>query len=184
MLIGLAGWARVGKDEVARFLIEDHGYTRVAFADGLRACLLALDPMIPIPSLLRPRRLSELVGIDGWELAKDQYPEVRVLLQRLGTEVVRDQIDPDAWVTLAGRKVQAALPRVVLTDCRFPNEVELIYRLRGQLWRITRPGCDHVNAHISEGALDRVTADQIIDNDGSLVDLRQAVDDLVKEITP
>src|SRR6266511_6207822 len=110
-LIGLTGYAQSGKDSVAGFL-KDYGYQRVAFADGVREALLALDPfLVPFPPIIPsaiPPRLSALVAGVGWDEAK-KHPEVRRLLQRLGTEVVRDMVDPDAWVSLGMRKVSEIL---------------------------------------------------------------------------
>jgi 50S ribosomal subunit-associated GTPase HflX len=48
MIIGLSGYAQVGKDTVANILVQHHGYKRVAFADKIRECLFALDPIIAV----------------------------------------------------------------------------------------------------------------------------------------
>jgi hypothetical protein len=45
-LVGLIGKARVGKDTFAGFLTSEHGFQRFAFADPLRAVLLAVDPIV------------------------------------------------------------------------------------------------------------------------------------------
>src|SRR6266542_3013067 len=114
-LLGLTGFAQSGKDSVAGFL-KDYGYQRVAFADGVREALLALDPLIPeyIPrSAMNFNRLSTLVRLHGWDEVKTNQDfgasEVRRLLQKLGTEVVRDMVDQDAWVHIAAQKVLTLL---------------------------------------------------------------------------
>lgn len=67
-----------------------------------------------------------MVGI-GVEAKKN--PGVRVLLQRLGTDVVRDMVDEDAWVDIMRFRVECLLregKKVVVTGIRFPNELEAI----------------------------------------------------------
>jgi dephospho-CoA kinase len=56
-LIGLSGYARSGKDEAAKVLIEEFGFKRIAFADKLRDFLYALDPIVAVKRL-RPRLMS------------------------------------------------------------------------------------------------------------------------------
>ena len=42
----------------------------------------------------------------------------------------------------------------------------------GEMWRVVRPGTGPVNGHVSETALDTYTYDNIIDNAGTVDDLR------------
>ena len=65
MIIGLTGYARSGKDTVASILVEDYGFTRVAFADPIRDLLLKINPILE-----NGYRLGEHVKEFGWELAK------------------------------------------------------------------------------------------------------------------
>ena len=74
MIIGLTGYARSGKDTVANYLVEHHGYTRVAFADAIRDALYELNPYIA-----NNLRVAEVVDDYGWDIAKTN-PEVRRLL--------------------------------------------------------------------------------------------------------
>ncbi|MEV0267735.1 hypothetical protein AB0H43_03085 [Hamadaea sp. NPDC050747] len=159
-LIGLIGRKRVGKDTVAARLVEAHGFTRYAFADNVRAAALALDPIVgesedydadvgmwTYPGL----RLSELVEVDGWELAK-AHPEVRRVLQHFGSEVIR-KLDEEFWVRPVVAAIEQSGTPAVVTDVRFPNEAAAIERLGGRLVRVTRPGLDESDNHVSETAL-------------------------------
>lgn len=183
VLIGLSGKKRAGKDTVAAYLVEKYGFARVAFADPLRRAALALDPIITAATItgsLRTFRLSDLVGSQGWEAAKE-HPEVRRILQRMGVGV-RD-LDPYFWLHIAAEKIgdmMAARRNVVVTDVRFPNEADYIKR-HGFLVRITRPGLDHADTHESETALDDYPHDAYLINDGSVQDLRGLVDCLLGE---
>lgn len=163
MIFGLCGYAGVGKDTAARVLVEEFGYKRVAFADPMREALEALDPLIPCPKA-PPRRLLRLVDELGWEVVKGD-PEVRRLMQQLGTEVGRNIIGQDIWVNLAAREMD---DRTVVTDVRFPNEARLIRGRGGVLVRLDRPGFGPVNEHISDRASANWTYEHHITNDGDV----------------
>lgn len=176
--IGLTGYAGAGKDEAARALLGI-GYERRAFADPLRACVLTLDPVIGLPGGTF-ERLSIVVEAEGWDAAKRAYPEVRRLLQVFGTEVVRAHFGSSAWIDIARGTM---LPGVdyVFTDCRFPNEVEMIHQAGGVVLGIMRPGVSPVNAHASDdiGALH---VDHVVANDGSIDELHARVLDIVAPV--
>lgn len=171
-LIALSGYARCGKDSIGQIL-SGCGYQRVGFADSLREVALALDPMVDAPTHSLHARLSSVVQAYGWEMAKDNYPDVRRLLQRLGTDVGRAFFGENVWVDLAMRKVAGP---TVFTDCRFPNEADAIREAGGSVWRVHRHGFGPVNAHPSETALDSYDFDWHIWNNSTL-------DSLARQIT-
>ncbi len=103
MIIGLSGYARSGKDTVAELLVLNYGFKRVAFADGIRDALIALNPI-----LHDGHRLNEVVQMYGWDVAKAK-DEVRRLLQVMGTEVGRKLIHEDVRDTFyVGQSVTIA----------------------------------------------------------------------------
>lgn len=170
-IIGLIGKKRSGKDTFAHAL---PGYTRVAFADPLRQAALALDPIVGRPALpghLAPQvdiRLSDVIDTLGWEKAKDCVPEVRRVLQRLGTESIR-AIDPDFWIRAGVQTIQATDGPVVVTDVRYPNEADAIQALGGYLIRVVRPGfTSEGDPHPSESALDDYRVNLTIHNSDTI----------------
>jgi hypothetical protein len=164
-LIGLTGYAQVGKDTFASILVEKYGYRRVAFADTIRSFLYEVNPMVGCsPS----GYLKELVNLVGWDKAK-QEPQVRRLLQDTGV-AARTLIGDDVWISAALADLDPS-EKVVVTDVRFKNEAEMIRLLGGQLWRIKRYNTNAVNDHVSEIDLDGYAVDQIFLNNGTLEDL-------------
>lgn len=175
MLIGLCGYAGVGKDTAAVVLVEEFGYKRVAIADPIRDAIIALDPYVKEEEGFI--RLSEMMERDGgWEAVKTNE-EVRRLSQAMGTEVGRNILSHDLWVQLAERKLD---DRTVVTDTRFPNEARLVRRHGGILVRIERPGFGPINEHLSDRASEKWTYEHRINNDSTIEALHEKMRELVK----
>lgn len=181
MIIGLSGYAQTGKDTIAKYLIDNYGYRRIAFADPLREALYNLDPIISDIPEVPGVSLANAVDNLGWELLKQGSPQTRNLLQRMGTEVGRKMFGTDFWVYQAFKNVLSD-DKIVFTDVRFPNEYAHIKSHFGKVFRVEKPGIEAVNAHISETALDNYDFDGILVNDGSIEKLHETVDLLMKNL--
>jgi hypothetical protein len=168
-LIGLVGYAGAGKDAAAAGLVAK-GWERVAFADPLREMALAIDPMIPCHASASSH-LSGYVAAVGWHNAK-QHPEVRRLLQAIGTEAVRNVIGQDTWVNLARKKICDSTRSIVVTDVRFENEAAMIRRFGGVLVRIVREGVGPINGHASDVASSTIDCHLQVTNNGTIEDLQ------------
>lgn len=194
-LIGLVGRARSGKDAAADILVAEAGFEKAAMADPLRRMAAAVNPIVGTATrrtfpgsratVLEVKEVSYLEALEtyGYEEAKDRYPEVRRFLQRLGTEGVRDVLGAGTWITLAERRIASAETPLVFTDIRFPNEARMIKRCGGTLVGIQRAGTAPVAAHASED-VDQLIAentDHVIDNNGTIDDLTDAVLELVSQ---
>ena len=175
MIIGLSGYAQSGKDTVARILVENYGFSRIAFADIIRVACYRLNPIVTYDGM----RLAHLVDLEGWEIAKT-LPEVRRLLQVMGSEVGRDLIDPQIWIELTLGSAKKT-DNIVLSDVRFRNEAEEIKWRGGQVWRISRIEKDApINAHRSESDMDSWNFDQYIANNGTIDELHEEINKLWK----
>ena len=168
MIIGLSGYARSGKDEVAKILVEDYGYKRVAFADKIRDLLFETNPQVKDGF-----RVESVVGAYGWDQAKVLFPEIRNLLQRFGVGA-RHAFGDEFWISQVFHSMDKTSDYVI-TDVRFENEAMMLKLMGGQLWRIKRPGIEPINGHISERDLDGYKVDKILKNEGTLEELRTLV---------
>lgn len=112
----------------------------------------------------------------------------RLMLQLLGTECVRNVIHPNAWVnaTMKGYNSYSARgsdyefeeSKWIITDTRFPNEIEAIKKRDGLTIQVIKSEVKIVvpnEEHISESALDNEEFDHVIYNDGSMLDLVEKV---------
>ena len=181
MIIGISGYARSGKDTIAQYLVESHGFTRMAFADPMREALYRLNPSVTV-SGVHGVPLASVVETLGWERLKEISPDVRVLLQRMGTEVGRGMFGQDLWVDYLMKKAENATTDIVIPDVRFVNEAEAIKNAGGTVIRVNRPGVEAVNDHISEHELDGYNFNIYLDNVTTIEGLCTAVDALLPGI--
>jgi hypothetical protein len=112
----------------------------------------------------------------------------------MGTEVGRDVFHPDFWVMQVESRMKFSDKPVVLTDVRFPNEIDWIHSMGGEVYEIQRGAnpswykilkATHTekdretrwsimgdyDVHYSEWAWVGCKTDGVIKNDGTLEDL-------------
>lgn len=107
-----------------------------------------------------------------WNGEKDDYG--RSLLQEVGTDVIRAK-EPDFWVNWVVKIIDLFPDRwdyVIIPDCRFPNEINVLERKfinQTYHFRVKRPDFEsplslEQQNHISETALDGFAPDELILN--------------------
>ncbi|KAB1661540.1 adenylate kinase [Pseudoclavibacter sp. CFCC 13796] len=178
-LFGIGGHYRSGKDTFAGLLAEHHEPTVVlGFSDPLHDALAALNPYVE-PGV----RFSDLIASGLSFTEAKAHPEVRALLQRLGTDVGRNIINQNCWVNIAERRIEEAFNEgasVVITGVRFPNELALIKRLGGFTIWVDRNIDRRLAAHPSERSLTSGAFDAVVFNNGTLEDLSHAAADFAR----
>jgi hypothetical protein len=105
---------------------------------------------------------------------------VRSFLQKLGTESVRNGLHPNTWINALFADLKED-SKWIITDVRYPNEYEAIKQRGGIMIRVNR-GEQSKDAHISETALDDFKFDFVIENNGSLDELKERVKDVLESI--
>lgn len=135
-----------GKTTVANYLVKEYGFTRVPLAKKLKEAVIALDP-----TLEDGVRLSRLLEKRNFEDVKRDSHELRRYLQRMGTEVGREQFGAYFWINLWLKEAEKHR-KVVVDDVRFLNEAETIEDLEGGLLIVENPSLDINGAgqHASE----------------------------------
>lgn len=197
IVVGLAGRAESGKDTAASMIEQwciDHDMTskRLAFADPVKQMAEAIDPLIDV---IEPYRLSEHLACivkrnsldvetdTGWRAMWDEAkktPDVRRLLQRIGTDAGRRIIKDDLWTSLMVDRIRehSHFDVIIITDARFANEQTLVKDHDGCMILVERPvstlNTDSA-AHVSENSIDASLVDTSIVNDGSLDDLQRKI---------
>lgn len=183
-VILLGGLLTAGKDEVADHLVTHYGFKKLGMSDTLAEALYVLNPVIDWDYVTGHHvRYRTVVDRVGYVEAK-RNPEVRRLLQTLGTEVVRNMLGENLWVEATAKKISSLLPwnDVVLTGVRFPNELVLREKFEGVAVWVDRPGLS-TGDHSSEALLRPEEFNYVLDNSGTLEDLYRATDALLDRIT-
>jgi hypothetical protein len=176
-IIGLVGCAYSGKTTIADHLVDNYGYIKIAFADGLKIMLIQ-------------------AGLCTHEECYVEKTErSRELMQKVGTEVFRKQIHPDFWAQRTAKNVHelmAAGKSVVVHDIRFPNEAKLVSAYLGggllvKLERINADGSPYrgahaeANEHESERLVDTIDCDCIVRCETGVPGLIAAVETRLRE---
>ena len=211
-MIGLVGFIGAGKGTVGEYLKLD-GYHQGSFAGALKdtaSTLFGWDRNLLEGDTVESRNFRE--SIDGWWSDRFGYEFTpRLALQLLGTEAGRNVFHPDVWIYSLEKRIEG-LKDVVLTDTRFPNEIEFIRSKGGIIIEVTRGkrpewyetalkqnqyGIDreyelfdeglcmeqlYPNIHISEWSWIGQKVDYTIYNDGTLDDLISNVRKILTQI--
>ena len=174
MRIALSGLKRSGKDTIGSYLIQNYGCKRFAFADEVK------------------------------RLARELFPEEFVqndkpvdLLQWLGNTM--RQRNPDVWINRLSTKIlltKDPVPNLVVTDVRYPNEVQALKKLGFIIVKVQVPvevsveRCKATEVNFTEELLlheseqlaqsNEQYYDYIIDNTGTLEELYRKVEEMVE----
>lgn len=203
MIIGICGFIGSGKDTVADYLVENHGFARDSFASTLKDAVAAIfgwDRELVDGRTKEARDWREQV--DPWWAERLNMPNLtpRLVLQLWGTEVGRQAFHNDIWIASLENKLRKTTGNVVITDCRFPNEVQAIKNAGGKVYWVSRGALPEwyqyafdaargdnkaaetlktYNIHASETSWVAERFDRVIRNNGTLEDLYSKVKDLV-----
>jgi hypothetical protein len=209
-IIGISGFIGCGKSTVAYYLTDKHNFRKDSFATSLKdACAAMFD---------WPRDLLEgdtgesrewRECVDEWWGDKLGIPNFspRLALQLIGTNSLRNHFNEGIWfLTLENRIRKNPDQHVVISDVRFPNEVQFIKDQGGTMIRIDR-GLPPVwyetalmanrgnslakdvmtktysAAHFSEWAWIGSNFDFVISNDTTLENLEMQTEDIMKSIS-
>lgn len=172
-LIGLVGAAGSGKDTVAD-LLKDYGWEKFAFAKALKdMCIEFLDLSYDDAYTQE----GKMKFNDFWGMTN------REILQKVGTDAFRNGFHPDTWVKIAELQIQKLLnegKKIIVTDCRFDNEAELIEKLGGIVMKVERKNYENnlsssEKIHASEKGVDNKYITNVINNNSSIEALKEEV---------
>ena len=213
MIIGVCGFIGSGKDTIADYLTNFHGYRRESFANSLKdavAQVFGWDRTMLEGRTKQAREWREQV--DPWWAERLGMPNLtpRWILQYWGTEVCRKAFHDDIWIASLENKLRTSKDDIVISDCRFPNEIKSIKNAGGIVIRVKRGDepewyQDAINAnegrgnmswllstdklkklgiHASETSWVGTRFDAVLDNDGSIDDLYAQIRELIRNQEP
>jgi len=141
MIIGVCGFIGSGKDTLADYLVNFHEFRRESFASTLKDAVAAVfgwDRTMLEGRTKEAREWREKV--DPWWAERLSMPTLtpRWVLQYWGTEVCRKAFHDDIWIASLENKIRNSKDDVVISDCRFPNEIQAIKDAGGQIIWVQR----------------------------------------------
>jgi hypothetical protein len=205
MIVGVAGFIGSGKDTIADYLITFKGFRRMSYAEPLKDAISAIfgwDRELLEGTTKYSREWRDT--IDPWwaERLDIKHLTPRWVLQQWGTEVGRRAFHDDIWIASVENKLRSIKDDIVISDCRFPNELKSVKRAGGITIRVMRGpnpnwydsavslnkgyySSGYVEArkiledngvHASEYSSVGLDYDYIVENNGTIDDLHRKVD--------
>lgn len=195
MIIGVCGFIGSGKDTIADYLVNFHEFRRESFASTLKDAVSAVfgwDRTMLEGRTKAAREWREQV--DPWWAERMDMPNLtpRWVLQYWGTEVCRKSFHDDIWIASLENKLRNSKDDVVISDCRFPNEIKsikdaggvIVWVKRGNLpaWynlalsanqghNLAIQELKRAGIHASETAWVGTDFDYVLENNGSIDEL-------------
>jgi hypothetical protein len=211
MIIGVCGFIGSGKDTVADYLVNLHHFRRESFANTLKDAVSAVfgwDRTMLEGRTKQAREWREQV--DPWWAERLGIPHLtpRWILQNWGTEVCRKNFHDDIWIASLENKLRNSTDDIVISDCRFPNEIAAIKKAGGRVVRVVRGAepewyqlavsrnrgpngnsswalsgrkLEQLGIHASETAWVGTRFDAVLDNNSTLEDLYQQIMHLAQD---
>lgn len=203
MLIGICGFKSSGKDTIADYLVKEYGFIRLSFASVLKDIVSIMFnwPRDKLEGLTKEDR-EWREQVDYWWSRTLKMPQLtpRYVMQYFATDLFRDKFHPDIWVKIVENKLNNIInnpnTNIVISDCRFENEINMILRLGGKIIQVHRnvpkwfhkyrDGEDRYEIdmlHRSEIEWIRCYRDYDIENDGSVEDLEHKIKYIIEKTT-
>jgi hypothetical protein len=209
-IIGVCGFIGSGKDTAADYLVNFHEFRRDSFAATLKDAVAAVfgwDRELLEGRTKQAREWREQV--DEWWAKRLKMPGLtpRLVLQLWGTEVCRKSFHDDIWIASLEARLNNSKDNIVISDCRFPNEIKAIKKQGGKVvwvkrgnlpewydaaisankgpngnltWALSRAKLEKLGIHASETAWVGTKFDVIIDNNGTIDELYQQIAEIVQ----
>jgi hypothetical protein len=186
-IIGFSGLIGSGKNTAAKYLIDHHGYTGLSFAGAVKDCLSVIfhwDRYLLEGESPESRIWRETV--DSYWAKKLEIPNFtpRYAMTNIATDLFRNKFNDNIWIYSLEKKISSINSNIIISDCRFSNEIAMIRSLEGRVYRVAR-GEDPVwlsvarlypqkmsilypDVHTSEYSWASVELDGVIDNNSTV----------------
>lgn len=209
-IVAICGVIGSGKNTFAKAFI-DNGYIDVSFAENLKDAVSAIfgwDRTLLEGDTKESREFRETVDVFWSEkLGKDITP--RFILQNYGTDIMRKYFHDNIWIYSLEKKINnIKSDKIIITDCRFPNEIKMIKDNFGIIievqkelpewyqyckeynnakvydihWNLEVPS-DKFKIHSSEYSWIGINKPKyIVQNNGTVLDLEEKALEIIKEL--
>lgn len=180
MIIGIYGYAGSGKDTVANHIIKKYGFKKDSFAAPLKDAVSAIfgwDRELLEGTTAESRAFRE-TSDEFWSKKCGRLITPRIVLQEWGTQVARDNWHTNIWVDSFLARNKNNSENIIITDIRFPNEMDTLVEMGALIIKVERPFSSvEVPNHKSEEYIKTFKEHNIIlVNDSTIENLLKATD--------
>lgn len=139
-IIGIVGFIGSGKNTVGDFLVDSYQFETMSFASSLKDAVASIFgwPRDMIEGSTSESRLWREQPDDYWSKKLERPVTPRWVLQNLGTDVLRTHFHNNIWIWSLENRLLKTDKSIVITDVRFPNELDMIYNQGGEIWWVQR----------------------------------------------
>jgi hypothetical protein len=134
MIVGISGFIGSGKDTIANHLVNTYNFRRESFASTLKdivASTFGWNRELLEGSTQQSREWREQEDVWWANRLGIAGLTPRWVLQYWGTDVIRKGFHNDIWIASIENKLRNSNSNVVISDCRFPNEILAIHNQGG-----------------------------------------------------
>lgn len=184
MLIGLIGNAGSGKDTMADYLVKNYGFEKLSFGKILKdvvSIIFNWNRKLLEGDNLESRIFRETEDIWWSEQLKFKVTP-RKILQKIGTELFRNNFNDNIWILSLIRKINDKInskKNIIITDIRFNNEYEYLKNLNFLFVKISNNNIKNLN-HSSESYINDFKYDYLIENNSSLKNYYNLIENFCK----
>src|SRR6056300_403484 len=192
MIIVICVFIGSGKDTIADYLVTEHNFVKLSFADKLKDSVAEMfdwDRQLLDGKTEQSRTWREQPD-EFWSKEMGRPITPRYVLQVFGTECMRDGFYDGVWVSLTKKKILDN-PQInwVIPDVRFENEADMIKEIKGEVWWVKRGqlpvwfrmyqdiGQKPKDVHPSEWAWANTDFNAEFTNNGTISELKNQVQD-------
>lgn len=140
MIVGICGFQSCGKDTAAYYLVNKYGFNQISFASILKDIIAIMFdwPRNKLEGITKEDR-EWREQVDEWWSKAFNMPNLtpRFVMQYIGTDLFRKHFHQDFWVKIMEKQLNK-YENVVVTDCRYENEINLIKNSGGIVIQIYR----------------------------------------------
>lgn len=163
-IIGICGLIGSGKGTVADILVDYHDFQKISFADKVKdgaSAIFGWDRALLEGDTDRSRLWREKED-EFWTNETGSSVTPRLVLQLLGTDCMRYGFYDGIWVSLVKKHmVENPHHNYVIPDVRFPNEMNMIREMGGEVWQVRR---GELPEWFSSAILDNTTGSNLMDD--------------------
>jgi hypothetical protein len=187
-IIGICGFKGAGKDTIADYLVNNKNFIKISFASVIKdiiSILFVWDRNMLEGITQEDRLIREQEDI-WWSNKLGVKCTPRWAMQNIGTDIFRKYFNDNIWIYSLQKRLESNKNvNYVISDVRFPNEIEFLKSINATLIYVERNDPEEwfynlekvpEDLHVSEWAWIKYLPEICIKNKGTKEDLHREIE--------